>query len=514
MAYQLEVAMIEAIRALKARRWSNRQIGRALGVDRDTVARHLQQANAAKAPTGSAASQEAAGTGSEEAGLTPALSSSRSMCAPFREVIRAMLEHDLSAQRIFQDLTREHGFAGEYHSVRRFVGRLRKVQAFPFRRLECGPGEEGQVDFGTGAPLLIEGKRRKTHVFRIVLSYSRKAYSEAVLRQTTDDFLHCLENAFQHFGGVPRLLTIDNLKAAVAQADWYDPELQPKIRSFCAHYGTTMLPTKPRMPRHKGKVEKGVDYVQDNALKGRKFASLAEENTFLLDWETSVADTRIHGTTRRQVGKVFAAEERAALVSLPVARFPFFQEGRRSVHRDGHVEVAKAYYSVPPEYLGRVVWARWDGKLVRIFNERLEQVAVHVQRDPGKFSTQGGHIVPEKICAAERGVGSMLSTLRQVGPHTLRWAEAVLTVRQIEGVRVLAGLLALSRKHSVPALENACDRACACASYRLRTIRELLRRDDVPRQQEFTFIEQHPLIRSLADYGQWLRATLVRRDEA
>ena len=87
--------------------------------------------------------------------------------------------------------------------------------------------------------------------------------------------------------------------------DWFDPELTPKVQSFCRHYGTTILPTKPYMPRHKGKVESGVKYVKNNALKARTFASLEAQNRFLADWERTVADTRIHGTTKRQVGKVF-----------------------------------------------------------------------------------------------------------------------------------------------------------------------------------------------------------------
>jgi transposase len=104
-----------------------------------------------------------------------------------------------------------------------------------------------------------------------------------------------------------------NLKAAVIKADWYDPDLNPKIRSFCEHYGTVLLPTKPATPRHKGKVERIVGYAQDNALKGRRFPSLATENHHLLAWETQIADTRIHGTTQKQVKKCFGEVERAAL---------------------------------------------------------------------------------------------------------------------------------------------------------------------------------------------------------
>ena len=228
-----------------------------------------------------------------------------------------------------------------------------------------------------------QGHRRRPYVFRIVLSHSRKAYSEVVWRQSTDSFLQCLENAWWYFGGVPGRLVLDNLKAAVQHADWYDPDINPKVRAFAQHYGLALWPTRPYMPRHKGKIERGIDYVQDNALKGRSFSSLVLQNQFLADWEQNVADTRLHGTTRQQVGKVFAEVERLALGPLPLERFANFHEGRRRVHRDGHVEVDRAFYSVPPEYLGREVWARWDGRLVRILNERLELITSHVQQQPG-----------------------------------------------------------------------------------------------------------------------------------
>ena len=225
-----------------------------------------------------------------------------------------------------------------------------------------------------------------------------------------------MENAFYAFGGVPKTLVIDNLKAAVAHPDWFDPELTPKVQSFCRHYGTVILPTKPYMPRHKGKVESGVKYVQDNALKGRKFPSNEAQNRYLADWETNVADTRIHGTTKRQVAKLFA-EERPSLLPLPLERFPSFHEAQRKVNRDGHIEVAKAYYSVPPEYLGRTVWVRWDTRLVRIFNHRFEQIALHVRHEQGRFSTQAEHLAPEKINGIERGAAYLLSKVAGIGPQ-------------------------------------------------------------------------------------------------
>ena len=208
-------------------------------------------------------------------------------------------------------------------------------------------------------------------------------YSEAVTRQTTDDFIRCIENALYHFGGAPRHLVLDNLRTAVKKADWFEPELNPIVRSFAAHYGTVFLPARPYRPTYKGKVESGVGYVQDSALKGRTFDSLEGQNQFLLDWEHTVADTRVHGTIRHQVGKLFLEVERPVLLPLPVDRFPSFHESRRVVHRDGHIEVDKAYYSVAPEYLARSVWVRWDARIVRVFNHKMEQIAGYPKQQTG-----------------------------------------------------------------------------------------------------------------------------------
>jgi transposase len=543
----LKVAMIETILSLQQRGWSQRRIARELGIDRETVARHLRHQHAApkpanaplgsecgdrdskpaNAPLGSAAPDDSSKPANAPLGSTGAVTSADqpsaaeeqqaagrpSDCEPWRAAIQAKLDLGLSAQRIHQDLVAEHGFAGSYYSVRRFVRGLAATQELPFRRLECGPGEEAQVDFGSGAPVTsADGKRRRPHVFRIVLSHSRKGYSEAVARQTTDNFIRCLENAFWHFGGVPRRLLLDNLRAAVTKADWFDPDLNPKVRAFAQHYGVALLPTRPYTPRHKGKVERGIDYVQENALKGRSFASLDEQNHFLLDWERTVADTRLHGTTRRQVGTHFTDGERAALQPLPVDRFPCFQEARRTVHRDGHVEIDRAYYSVPPEYLARQVWARWDGRLVRIFNDHLEQIALHVKHEPGRFSTQSQHIAGPKISGVERGAAWLLGKVRRLGPHSSRWAEAMLQARGVEGVRVLQGLLNLAHRYPCAAIEQACDSALSHGAYRLRTLRALIERQG-PRQEQLPFMEEHSLIRDLSDYGQFVHDTFQKEVE-
>jgi hypothetical protein len=155
---------------------------------------------------------------------------------------------------------------------------------------------------------------------------------------------------------------------------------------------------------------------------------------------------------------------------------------------------------VPPEYLGREVWARWDARLVRIFNCRWEQVAIHVRHEQGRFSTHGQHLMKEKISGVERGASYLLDKVSALGEQTHQWAEAMLTARGIEGTRVLQGLLALAKKHTSQTLEKACETALSHGCFRLRTIRQLLKRESA-QQPPLAFLDEHPLIRPLDDYA-------------
>jgi transposase len=495
---QLNVSLQHSIATLTAKGWSARKIARELGVHRETVGRYLRPVEAiskpAIPPTGSPTevdSKPAIVPAGSKAGRT-------SQCAPLSAVIEHGLLAGLSAQRIYQDLVAGHAFTGGYDAVKRFVRQLAQQIEPPFRRMECAPGHELQVDFGQGAWVTDNGKRRRAHLFRTVLSHSRKGYTEAVWRQTSESFIRCLENAFRHFGGVTAIVVIDNLKAGVLQADWYDPELNPKLEEFARHYGTVILPTKPVTPRHKGKVEAGVKYAQNNAVKGRSFASLTAQNTYLAEWEKKVADTRIHGTTRQQVGKLFEAVERPALQPLPAGLFPVFEEAPRTVHRDGYVEFKRAYYSAPPEYVGLQVWVRQESRLLRVYNTRRKQIALHALAEPGKFTTDPSHLHSRKRHIIERGADYLLDRCRLIGPLTGTWAEAMHQTRGPQSLRVMQGLLQLAEKHPTVELEKAADVATHHGTWRLRDLKRLLALPGNVVQLDF--LETHPLIRSLEAY--------------
>jgi transposase len=501
MANILQVNEREAILTLAAQGWAIRRIARELKIHRHTVQRYLQHSKeGSKCTTISTAGSPPKCTIS-----TAGKIGRKSVCDPHRNLIEERAAQGLSAQRIYQDLKIEVQFAGSYESVKRLVRRLRKADPARVWRIEVRPGEEAQVDFGVGAPIVSsEGTRRRTWVFRIVLSFSRKAYSEAVFHQDTETFIRCLENAFRRFGGVTQTVNLDNLKAAVLKFDFADPQLNPKLLEFARHYGTVIMPCLPRTPEHKGKVENSVAYVKGNALAGRTFDCLAAENQWLIKWESTVADLRIHGTTKRQVAQLFE-QEKKHLLSLPPSLFPVFREAPRQVHRDSYVEVAKAYYAVPPEYIGQRVWARWDQREVRLFNQRWEQIQIHRRLEPGQFS---------KALGIGGGQGTLKANLdywlqraSAMGSDCQQWAQGLVQKRGIEALRSLMGLVSLSQGHSFGVINQACARAAAKAAWRLRDVRALL--GSCEAQTQLAFAQHHPLIRPLSEYGVFIKSQSI-----
>ena len=181
------------------------------------------------------------------------------------------------------------------------------------------------------------------------------------------------EQAFRRLGGTVKVIVLDNLGEGVLTPDIYDPALNPLYRDVLAHYGVVALPCRVGDPDRKGKVEAGVGHAQKTPLKGLRFETLEAAQAYLDRWETHWADTRIHGTTKRQVAVMFA-EERPALGPLPVEPFRYYRFGDRTVHLDGCVEVEGAYYGAPPGWLGQRVQVQWNDLHVRLLAPKTGQL--------------------------------------------------------------------------------------------------------------------------------------------
>lgn len=329
----------EQVIALGRLGWSLRRIEAAVHIRRETIGGYLRAAGIAVRPPGGwgrrsqakAANEVITDSGADSAAITvpepqPSRSRSPSVCEQHREFIELGLSRGRNAKAIWQDLVDGHGFTVGYQSVQRFVGKLRRA-AKPEARavIQTAPGEEAQVDYGSG-PMVRDpqtGKYRRTRLFVLTLGYSRKCVRLLVFRSSARVWAELHEKAFRRLGGATRVVVLDNLREGVLTPDIYDAALNPLYKDLLQHYGVVALPCRVRDPDRKGKVESSVGHAKKTPLKGLRFENLEEAQAYLDHWEERWADTRIHGTTKRQVAAMFA-EERPALLPLPVEPFRYY----------------------------------------------------------------------------------------------------------------------------------------------------------------------------------------------
>ena len=314
----------------------------------------------------------------------PGRAPSASACEPYRELIERALERGRNAMAIWQDLVDDA-------RLRRAVcecaalcpDAARTTAPEPHVVITTAPGEESQVDYGDG-PMVrhpVTGKYRRTRLFVLTLGYSRKSVRLLVWQSSAQIWAELHERAFRRLGGTTRVVVLDNLKEGVLTPDIYDPALNPLYRDVLAHYGVVALPCRVGDPDRKGKVESGIGHTQRTPLQGMRFETLDEAQAYLDRWDARWADTRIHGTTKRQVAAMFA-EEQPALQPLPLEPFRYYRFGVRTVHLDGCVEVDAAYYSAPPGWIGRRVSVQWNDLHVRLLDPTTGQLLREHVRAP------------------------------------------------------------------------------------------------------------------------------------
>jgi len=381
-----------------------------------------------------------------------------SACEPYRDFIELSLSKGRNAKAIYQDLVDDHGFTSRYSSVKRFVRHCRGTQAPEARAvILTAPGEEAQVDYGTG-PMVRDphsGRYRRTRLFVLTLGYSRKCVRLLTFQSSTRTWAELHEQAFRRLGGATKTVVLDNLGEGVLKPDIYDPALNPLYRDALAHYGAVALPCRVGDPDRKGKVERGVGHAKNTPLKGQRFESLEEAQAYLDRWEAHWADTRIHGTVKRQVAAMFV-EEKPTLTPLPLEPFRHYQFGERRVNLDGCVEVEAAYYSVPPGWIGRTVNVQWDGRAVRVLDPRSSQLLrEHLRQQRGRYR------IPEedKPAKTPRSTTQLLARCAKIGSHLGTLAGQMYQRDGQTSIRRIFGLTALARKHGAALANDACAAA-------------------------------------------------------
>ena len=271
---------------------------------------------------------------------------------PFKpQIVRWLAQHPYTATQIFLRL-REQGFTGGITIVKEYVHHVRPPHTPAFLTLAFAPGECAQVDWGQFDSINVGNTRRRLSFFVMVLCYSRMLYVEFTLSETMEHFLACHAHAFACFGGVPAKCMVDNLKSAVLRrAVGEAPAFNPRYKDFADHYGFTITPCGVGQPQEKGRVENAVGYVKKNFLAGLELSDFALVNPAARQWLDTVANVRLHGSTKRKPVELFQIEQPTL---QPLSPRPYDVGVLLPVRANSQFRVTldTNTYSVPAEYAG------------------------------------------------------------------------------------------------------------------------------------------------------------------
>jgi len=483
MAYR-EVSVIEIKEVLRL--WlaghSLREVTRLVALDRKTVRRYVQAAQAAGvAREGGDGQLTDEVLGAVVAVVRPdrprGNGASWEAIAAQRERIQAWLKQDLTLAKIHMLLGRR-GVVVPYRTLHRFavaeLGFGRRQPTVPV--VDGKPGQEVQVDFGRLGlvPDPATGRRRVAQGLIFTAVYSRHMFVYPTLRQTLEEVVAGFEAAWVFFGGVFAVVVPDNMKAIVDQADAVDPRLNDAFREYAQACGFVVDPARVRHPRDKPRVERCVQYARSNFFAGEDFRDIDDCRVRAVTWCAEVAGTRIHGTTQRRPGEVFDAEERPALLPVPADGFVIPSYTRPKVAPDRHVEIARALYSVPGDLVGQRILARADGTTVKLY-WRGQLIKVHPHQQPGRRRTDPADLPGEVTAYAMRDLEALHRRAAAHGEHIAAYTAALLEhPLPWTKMRQVYRLLGLVRRHGADAVDEACGRALEAEAVNVGLIDRML----------------------------------------
>jgi transposase len=439
--------------------------GRA-GVDRKTARRYVQAAQAAGvARNGGVGQLSDEVIGAVVAAVRPVRpaghGSAWQLLQEHREQIAGWVGQGLTVVKIGTLLGRR-GVVVPYRTLHRFC-----VQCCGYgtgsatvRVADGEPGGECQLDFGTMG-LLVEpdaGRRRLAHALIFTAVYSRHMFVWLTFAQTLQAVIAGCEAAWGFFGGCFKVLVPDNMSAIVADADALNPRFTVGWLDYAQHCGFVTDPARVRRATDKPRVERSVQYVRSNFWAGEQFLDLADAQTRAGTWCAEVAGQRIHGTTQTRPAVLFAEREAGLLLPVPAGYdVPIFASCK--VHRDFHLEVGKALYSVPKLYIGQQVDVRADSALVKVFHNG-QLVKLHPRQRPGGRSTDPDDLPAEKVGYAMRDLDRLIAAARRHGADVGIYAERLLdNPLPWTRMRAVYRLLGLARRYGDEPVNSACGKA-------------------------------------------------------
>lgn len=376
--------------------------------------------------------------------------------------------------KIWQTLKDEYALTPTYSAFCKYTqDHLKKVQP-AFIVQSTAPGEEAEVDFGFGGLVPTpSGKYLKVWFFIMTLSYSRLAYYAAVTDQSTPSFIRCHQEAFDSFGGVPKTVKVDNLKAAILTNTRHDLEVTRDYLEFSHFFTFIIKPCSPFEPNQKGKVENGVGYVKKNFLPGRTFTDLSDFTRQLRDWMIHTANVRTHGTTKKIPKDVFEQEEKIYLQPLPENPYHLTIPLIRKVKLNCHINYLNNYYSVPAKYVGEMVEARADNNLLTIFFNHTNIAEHLIATGEGNYITNPTHYPPDRVYSQTTFQTKYEDKMKAMGPAAHEFFKSLIT-RDHLWVRVVKKLLGLAKDYGNGKVNLALARALAYGAYKPSAIERIL----------------------------------------
>lgn len=392
------------------------------------------------------------------------------------DTVRQLVEQHCEMTAIWARLRDDYGYTGSYSAVRRYVNQVFPPEPHVTVRVSTLPGEEVQVDFGSVGRLYDPRRQclRCAYAFVATLCFSRHQYAELVFDQKVETWIGLHRRAFESWGGVPKRLVPDNLKAAVSQARWDDPVLGEAYRRMAQHYGFLVSPTRPATPQHKGKVENGIHYLKRNFMAGQQFIDIDMANRRLAQWVREQAGTRDHGTTHQPPWQRFVEHEQAALLPLPAQPFTLCTVKQVKVHPDCHVVIEGSYYSVPYAYVGQTLEAYVEEHVIQLYQGQTLLTTHPRAQEKGQHVTVAGHYPAELSAYLQRTPARCRELAAQVGPGTLRVVQTLLDDRPLDRLRAVQGILRLEESIGRTRLEAACVRALYFGDVTYRHIKQIL----------------------------------------
>lgn len=484
--------MHTTIKTLFEKGYNKTQIGKILDVNRKTVAIVLD-----KLATDGVVERKVQSTILDE----------------FKEYINIQAQKGLSAMRVYQDIKAlEPGYIGGYDTVKKYMSVIKMSTPKAYMVLHSLPGEEAQVDFGyIGTIRMKDGKYKKAWIFIMELSYSRYMYVRIVFEQSVATFIDCHKRAFRYFGGVPNTVKIDNLKAAILQADFYEPTVQRNYAAFATHYGFMAEPCRVYTPTDKGKVESNIKYAKNNCFKGREFMDIDEAEAFLGNWLDNIANVRIHGTTKKVPSDQFKSVEKNQLQALPCNDYVISQITKCTVQTNCHISHKGNYYSVPHIYIGDSVDILATDNMLKVFYKEKE-IALHPleKAEKGKHITNKNHYPEYKNITSDSIKSIYREEMKQIGEHAetffQRFAE---DIGNKYNYRTITGILSLKKRYSNEAIDNACHRAYTYNALRYKTVKTICEKGmaalPIDTNESYVNPSETEISRPLTEYSKYLQ---------